>query len=65
MRSVQPSLSLYVVEREENLHLLAFRLYRAYHRYYDLLRLNPQIQNPNSMPVGQELLIYTDKGRSL
>lgn len=55
---LRPPLIRYRVAYEESLHLLAHRLYGAYDRAREILHLNPQIYNPNFLPVGQELLIY-------
>lgn len=54
----RPPLIRYLVEYAESLPLLAHRLYGEYTRSRELLRLNPQIYDPNFIPVGQELLIY-------
>lgn len=41
-----------------NLHLIAHRWYGDYSRAAELLRLNPQIRQPNFVPAGTVLLAY-------
>lgn len=54
----RPPLIRILAAREENFHLLAFRLYGEYARAAELVRLNPQVRNPNFIAKGQELLVY-------
>lgn len=63
--TVRPPLITYTVQYEESLHLLAHRLYGDYRRARELLHLNPQIYDPNFLPVGQELLIYAADGNTV
>ena len=54
----RPALLLRRAEREGNFRLLAHALYGDHSRAVELARLNPQINNPNFIPRGQELLTY-------
>lgn len=63
--NIRPPLITYTVQHEESLHLLAHRLYGNYKRSREILHLNPQIYDPNFLPVGQELLIYAADGNTV
>lgn len=54
----RPALLMRRADREGNFRLLAHALYGDHSRAVELARLNPQINNPNFIPRGQEVLTY-------
>ena len=56
----RPPLVEHVVETECNAHLLAHKLYGDFARATEIVRLNPQIRNPNFIAKGQALHVYAD-----
>ncbi|WP_423197454.1 DNA circulation N-terminal domain-containing protein [Cupriavidus sp. H19C3] len=54
----RPPLSTRTVTSPGNLHLVAFRWYGDYARAAELLRLNPQLRNPNDIKAGDVLYAY-------
>lgn len=56
----RPPLVEHVVETECNAHLLAHKLYGDFTRAAEIVRLNPQIRNPNFIAKGQLLNVYAD-----
>ncbi len=56
----RPPLVEYAVETECNAHLLAHKLYGDFTRATEIVRLNPQIRNPNFIAKGQILHVYAD-----
>jgi len=54
----KPPLIDRLVETPGNLQLLAFLWYGDYHRADEILRLNPQISNPNFITTGSTLRAY-------
>lgn len=57
--NARPPLTRINAPRESNLHLLAYELYGDYTRARELVRLNPQVRNPNFIAKGQELYVYS------
>jgi len=55
----RPPLTTRTVTLAGNLHLTAFRWYGDYSRADELLRLNPQITNPNFVMPGAVLNAYS------
>lgn len=56
----RPPLVEHVAETECNAHLLAHKLYGDFTRAAEIVRLNPQIRNPNFIAKGQALHVYAD-----
>lgn len=56
----RPPLVEHVVKTECNAHLLAHKLYGDFTRAAEIVRLNPQIRNPNFIAKGQLLNVYAD-----
>lgn len=56
--NARPPLMRVTAIEAANFHLFAFRLYGDYSRAAELVRLNPQVRNPNFIAKGQELLAY-------
>ena len=56
----RPPLVEHIVETECNAHLLAHKLYGDFARAAEIVRLNPQIRNPNFIAKGQALHVYAD-----
>ncbi len=57
---VRPPLVAHEVTMDENLHLLAHRLYADSTRADEILRLNPSIQHPNFIQTGEILYVYAE-----
>ena len=55
---LRPPLESKRVESTGNLHLLAHQWYGDYSRAAELVRLNPQLRNPNQITVGDVLYAY-------
>ena len=55
---LRPPLETKRVELTGNLHLLAHQWYGDYSRAAELVRLNPQLRNPNQITVGDVLYAY-------
>lgn len=56
----RPAIVEHVVDAECNTHLLAHKLYGDYTRAAEIVRLNPQLRNPNFIAKGQILHVYAD-----
>ncbi|SFW76159.1 hypothetical protein SAMN02910291_02959, partial [Desulfovibrio desulfuricans] len=56
--NARPPLISYSVPTPCNPRLLAFRLYGDHTRSRELVRINPQVRNPNFIAKGQEMLVY-------
>ena len=56
--NARPPLVAHTVSAPCNARLLAHRLYGDHARARELVRINPQVRNPNFIAVGQEVLIY-------
>lgn len=56
--NARPPLTRISAPRASNFHLLAYDLYGDYTRAREVLRLNPQVRNPNFIAKGQELYVY-------
>lgn len=56
--NARPPLITHAAERSCNARLLAYRLYGDHTRARELVRINPQVRNPNFIAQGQELLVY-------
>lgn len=56
--NARPPLVSYSVPTPCNPRLLAFRLYGDHTRSRELVRINPQVRNPNFIAPGQEMLVY-------
>ena len=54
----RPPLVEHVTETEGNAHLLAHKLYGDFTRAAEIVRLNPQVRNPNFIAKGQVLHVY-------
>lgn len=54
----RPPLVTHTVEVEGNAHLLAHKLYGDFTRAAEIVRLNPQVRNPNFIAKGQVLHVY-------
>ncbi len=54
----RPPLIEHTVEVEGNAHLLAHKLYGDFTRAAEIVRLNPQVRNPNFIAKGQALHVY-------
>jgi prophage DNA circulation protein len=57
--SLHPPLTTRVVDTPGNLQLLAHLWYGDFHRADELLRLNPEVRNPNMVAGGTTLRCYT------
>lgn len=55
----RPPLVTRMIEGAGNLHLVAFRWYGDFSRAAELVRLNPQLRNPNFLAAGDVLNAYT------
>ncbi|WP_316154707.1 DNA circularization protein [Cupriavidus sp. BIC8F] len=55
----KPPLVTRTVDSAGNLHLVAFRWYGDYSRAAELVRLNPQLRNPNFLIAGDVLNAYS------
>lgn len=55
----RPPLVVRVVTHDTNLHLLAHAWYGDYQRAPELLRLNPQLVDPNAIKAGDKLNAYS------
>lgn len=58
--NMRPPLVQKIVGRDTGLHLLAFEWYGDYSRFGELLRLNPQIRQPNFLSKGEVLNAYAE-----
>lgn len=56
--NARPPLVTHTVAAPCNARLLAHRLYADHTRARELVRINPQVRNPNFIARGQEVLIY-------
>lgn len=56
--NARPPLVTHTVTAPCNPRLLAFKLYGDHTRARELVRINPQVRNPNFIAKGQEMLVY-------
>ncbi|EAO6532338.1 hypothetical protein FC351_26920 [Salmonella enterica] len=56
--ATRPPLTWRTVTQDGNLHLLAHTWYQDYTRAAELLRLNPQIRDPNDIRRGDVISAY-------